>query len=88
MLTLFAVFWSNVGLSHKELEFGNLISIAASVAICLLWTIPTSFVSSLSSIDGLEDKFDWIAKANEKVPVLRPIIEQLAPFLIVVFNGL
>lgn len=59
-----------------------------TIAICLLWTIPISFFSGISKIEGLEAEFDFIKDANEELPALRAILAQVAPFLVVIVNAL
>jgi calcium permeable stress-gated cation channel len=54
------IFWFNVGRQHKDLQLGMLFSLAATSATCLLWTIPVSFVSSLSSVEALRTQFEGI----------------------------
>jgi hypothetical protein len=44
-----------------------------------------SFISSLSTIDGLR-KFEWINRMLDYLPWLEPVLAQLAPLLIVVAN--
>lgn len=56
------VFWNNVGREHKDLELGQLFSLAATTAACLLWTIPVTFVSSLSSVEGLRQAIPAVGK--------------------------
>jgi hypothetical protein len=47
-----------------------------------------TFFASLSSVEGLKAEFEWIADAIESYPFLGPLLEQLAPLLVVVFNSL
>ncbi len=80
------VFWTNVGREYKELQLGQLLSRAASVAICFLWTFPMTIIASLSSVEGLKRQFDVVEDAIEAFPALEPILQQLAPLLIVLSN--
>ncbi|CAB9513971.1 CSC1-like protein ERD4 [Seminavis robusta] len=82
------VLWPNVGKKHAEIQVGKLTSLVLTITICLLWTIPISFFSGLSSVEGMEEQFDFIKEANEKYPALRAILAQLAPFLVVIVNAL
>jgi Calcium-dependent channel, 7TM region, putative phosphate len=82
------ILWPNVGKDHKEIQIGTLLSLVLTVTICLLWTIPISFFTGLSNIEGLEAKVDFIREANEKYPALRAILAQAAPFLVVIVNAL
>jgi hypothetical protein len=83
-----SVLWTNLGKTHKALELGRLASFAITVTICLLWTIPMAFFASLSSVEGLKEQFSWIEDAIEAAPFLEPLLEQLAPLFVVVFNSL
>ena len=80
------VFWANVGREYDELQVGKLLSSAASVAICFLWTFPMTLIASLSTVEGLKRQFDVVADAVEAFPALEPILQQLAPLLIVLSN--
>jgi hypothetical protein len=62
------VFWHNVALEHKQLQVGKLISITLTVLLCLFWTIPMSFISSLSSVQGLTEAVPWIGDLLEMAP--------------------
>ena len=80
------VFWANVGRTHRDLQFGMLLSMTLTTLLCLFWTIPMSFISSLSSVEGLKGQFEWIAEALEAAPWLEPFLEQLAPLILIVAN--
>ena len=80
------VFWFNVGKTHKELQLGKLLSIGLTTALCLLWTIPMGFISTLASVEGLRGEFEWVDTALTKFPILEPALEQVAPLLIIVAN--
>jgi hypothetical protein len=80
------VFWSNVGKTHKDLQLGKLISFGLTAALCLLWTIPMSTISTLSSLEGLKDEVKIVADMLEVAPWLEPLFAQLAPLLIIVAN--
>ena len=58
------------------------------MTICLLWTLPISFFSGISNIQGLEEQFPAIKEANDKYPALEAILAQLAPLLVVIVNAL
>jgi hypothetical protein len=85
---LLSVIWTNLGKSHKQLQLGKLASFATTVTICFLWTIPMAFFASLSSVEGLKEQFSWLEDAIDAFPFLEPLLEQLAPLLVVVFNSL
>ncbi|GAX10877.1 hypothetical protein FisN_31Hh086 [Fistulifera solaris] len=82
------VFWANVGREHADLQIGSLISFTATVALCLLWTIPIAFLSSISSVEGLKSQFGWVEDAIDAFPPLEPILQQIAPLFVIIFNAL
>ncbi|CAB9518635.1 CSC1-like protein [Seminavis robusta] len=82
------IFWKNVGREHKDLQVGSLFSLAATAATCLLWTIPVSFVSSLSSVDALRKQFGFIDDVLNAAPWLVPILEVFAPQFLVILNAM
>lgn len=87
-LTFVLVNWSNVGKTHHQITVGKHISLAATAALCLLWTIPMSFIASLSSVAALRAEFDFIDSALDAAPFLEPVLEIVAPLFVVIVNGL
>lgn len=82
------VFWFNVGRGHKELQVGRLMSFAATAVLCLFWTIPVSFVASLSTIESLRAEVGFVDDLLDTLPFLVPFFEIAAPLLLVVVNAL
>ena len=82
------IIWENVGKTHRDLQVGKLASLALTAATCLLWTIPMGFFASLSSVDALKEKFEFLRKLLDGAPWLEPVFAQVAPLLVVIFNGL
>lgn len=82
------IFWFNVGRKNRELQVGRLLSLAATSALCLLWTIPVTFVASLSSVEALREEFDFIDDLLNNAPFLVGVFEIGAPLLLVIFNAL
>jgi len=78
----------NVGRTHKDLEVGRLLSLSATVALCLLWTIPMTFIASLSSVEALAEEFEWIKKMIEAVPFIGTVLGVLAPLFVKIANAL
>lgn len=81
------IFWKNVGKTHHELQVGKLLSFGLTVALCLFWTIPMSFIASLSNIDGLRT-IGFVDKLLDALPFLVPLFAQLAPLLIIVAQSM
>lgn len=67
---------------------GKLLSLGLTVALCLLWTIPMTFIASLSSVEGLRDEIEFIDDMLDKYPSLIPVFEVVAPLLVIVANSL
>lgn len=82
------IFWTNVGRSHKDLQIGRLVSFAATAALCLLWTIPMTFIASLSSVQALSQKFAFIGDLIQKFPFIGKVLEILAPLFVRLVNSL
>ena len=77
------VFWGNMNRTHKDLQLGKLAALGMTAAMCLLWTIPMSFFASLSNASSVQTDFKWIEAIFKEYPLLVPITEQIAPFLVV-----
>jgi calcium permeable stress-gated cation channel len=82
------IFWRNVGRTHKDLQLGNLASLAATTAVCFLWTIPMTFLASLSSVEALRTKVPFLDDLIDRFPFLSRFFEIVAPLLVKVVNGL
>ena len=63
-------------------------AVALSVVICFFWTIPVSFIASISSLEGLRSEFEFIDDMLDATPFLEPFFAVLAPLLLVAANSL
>ena len=79
--------WANVGKTHKELEIGLLMSTCLTVALCLFWTLVITFISTVSSIQGLTLIIPKIGEWLEAAPWLEPVLAQIAPLMILGANS-
>lgn len=80
--------WVNISRTHEALQIGKLTSLAMTVSLCLLWTIPMSFIASLSSVEGLRKKVAVVDDILNDFPALVPFFEIAAPLLVVIANSL
>eukprot|EP00544_Gedaniella_sp_CCMP2646_P013557 CAMPEP_0202490390 /NCGR_PEP_ID=MMETSP1361-20130828/7807_1 /ASSEMBLY_ACC=CAM_ASM_000849 /TAXON_ID=210615 /ORGANISM="Staurosira complex sp., Strain CCMP2646" /LENGTH=954 /DNA_ID=CAMNT_0049120269 /DNA_START=50 /DNA_END=2914 /DNA_ORIENTATION=- len=80
--------WSNVGKSNKELQVGTLISFSLTAFLCFFWTIPVSFIASLTSVDSLSRQVPFLANWVENAPWLGDVLAVLAPLLLIAVNAL
>lgn len=87
LLTFLLVYWYNVGVPHKEQVIGRLLSVSATGLTCLFWSIPTTFVSTLSSVQALKDQYKWMADVSEAVPVFDQVLELVAPLTLLALNA-
>ena len=63
-------------------------SLGLTVTICLLWTIPMTFIASLSTVEGLREEIEFIDDMLRKFPFLIPVFEIAAPLFVVMVNAL
>mmetsp|Transcript_1346 Transcript_1346/g.2434 ORF Transcript_1346/g.2434 Transcript_1346/m.2434 type:complete len:887 (+) Transcript_1346:264-2924(+) len=82
------VVWGNVGKSHKEQQLSYLLAQGATIATCLFWTIPVSFLSSLSEVEKLQELIPGLEKALVKNPWLASLLAQLSPLMLVLLTSL
>ncbi|TDH73350.1 hypothetical protein CCR75_006398 [Bremia lactucae] len=80
--------WKNFGLPHKLRAKWKLVSIGISLLIGLFWTVPTAFVASMSSVDELQHLFPWLRGLLTTYPWLLIALQQTAPLVYSVMNGL
>ena len=81
------IYWSNVGLTNKKIQIGNLISLSLTLFLCLVWTIPVSFISSFSKASDLQKLLPFLANWIKEAPWLIPLLAQLQPLLLVLLNS-
>lgn len=81
------IYWHFIGMPHKAIKSGQLTALALTVLLCLVWTIPVSFIASLTDLDALRESFGWLDDLLENQPWLEPFMAQIAPLLIVGLNA-
>ena len=71
-----------------SLQIGGLLSLGLTAGLCFLWTIPMSFIASLSSVEDLRRSNDFLDNVFDSVPILVPFFEVVAPLLVVIANSI
>ncbi|TYZ63945.1 hypothetical protein PybrP1_003283 [[Pythium] brassicae (nom. inval.)] len=82
------VVWANIGVSYNQKSTWHFISVALTCAIILFWTIPTSFIVSLSKVDSMKENWKWLAGVVEDNPWLGSVLAQLSPLMLSVMSAL
>lgn len=82
------IFWNNVGITHQKQQVTYVIAQLLTVTLCLFWTIPVVFVSSLSQVESLKELIPGLEDVVVKHPWLTPLLEQLNPVLLSVLKAL
>lgn len=82
------VVWENIGVSYNQKTYWLMISVALTCAIILFWTIPTSFVVSLSKVDSIKRNWAWLAHVVKDNPWIDSVLEQLSPLMLSVMSAL
>jgi hypothetical protein len=80
--------WKNVGKAHTTKQIGELISLWMTVALCIFWTIPVAFVSSLSNVGSLTKILPFLKEPVENNAWLSQALALMAPLLLVAFVSL
>jgi hypothetical protein len=80
--------WKNVGKTNKSKQIGELISFLLTVALCIFWTIPVSFVASLSNVEALTELLPFLKAPVENYDWFSSLLALLAPLILVVFISL
>jgi hypothetical protein len=81
------IFWRNVGLPVKARRVGRYVAFAATAVLCLFWSIPVAFISSLTQVSSLERLLPFLKHWLEALPGLAQLLAQLAPLLLYVLNS-
>jgi len=80
------IFWRNVGLPHRARRGGIIAAFAATSVLCLFYSIPMAFVSSLTEVNSLKESLPTLGRWIEEYPWLETVCNQLAPMLLLFFN--
>jgi hypothetical protein len=80
------IFWRNIGLRHQAKRSGTLAAIAATTVLCLFWSVPMAFISSLTEINTLKVSLPKLGAWIEAYPFMQKLLAQLAPMLLLLFN--
>ena len=59
------IIWEYVGITHKQQQIYYLLAQAATIFTCIFWTIPVSFIASLSELEHLKGIIPGLDKALE-----------------------
>lgn len=72
------VVWSNLSMNPYEKKLRTAGFWAATIALCLFWTIPVAFTGIVSNVSGLADKVHWLGWLNH-IGVVSGIIQAIGP---------
>jgi hypothetical protein len=73
------VVWDNMNLSTVVTKGRRLVILAVSTAMILLWTVPTLFIASLSSLSVLVNAFSFLAFLQDLPSAVIPLVEGIIP---------
>ncbi|ETV77990.1 hypothetical protein, variant 2 [Aphanomyces astaci] len=83
------IVWANVGTyTYEQRDVFALVAIAATAALILFWTVPTTLVVALSSVDSLRRVVPHLNELLDSFPWLESLLQQLSPLGLVVMNSL
>ena len=83
-----AVFWNNVGMTHRKQQVGFITSQVLTGLLCLFWTIPVTFITSLAEVNSLKKEIPFLETATENYPWIETLLAQLNPILLVILKVL
>lgn len=82
------IFWNNVGLSHKNQQIGFITAQILTATLCIFWTIPVTFITSLAEVESLKKALPSLNTAIQNYPWIEPLLSQLNPILVVILKVL
>lgn len=80
------LFWRNVGLPGQAKRSGVLTAVAATSTLCIFWSIPMGFITSLTKVQTLKERLPKLGDWIEENPWAEPFFSQLAPLLLFIIN--
>ena len=81
------IFWGNVGKNREVLHTGWLLSITATVAICLFWTFLVSFIVNLTNVEHLKSESASLEKTLDVNPWIGRVLSIISPLLLLIFTS-
>lgn len=81
-----AIFWNNVGLSHRNQQLGFVTAQVLTGTLCIFWTIPVTFITSLAEVSSLKKEIPNLATAIKNYPWIEPLLSQLNPILLMILK--
>jgi calcium permeable stress-gated cation channel len=80
------IYWPNIGLPPSSRRTGTIVSLAATATLCLFWSIPVAFISSLTEVNSLKETLPRLGDLMEQMPALELIFATMAPLLLLGLN--
>ena len=81
-----AIFWRNVGLPPSARRGGRAAAIAASAVLCIFWSIPMTFISSLTELNSLKESLPKFGAWIDQRPAFERFLALTAPLILLFFN--
>jgi hypothetical protein len=80
------IFWRNVGMPYSARRVGWMLSALACSVLCIFWSFPTAFISSMTEVNSLKGTLPRLGALIEELPQLEIILALLAPLLLLSLN--
>jgi Late exocytosis, associated with Golgi transport/Calcium-dependent channel, 7TM region, putative phosphate len=80
------IFWRNVGLPFRARRGGILAAAASTGVLCFFWTVPMSFISSLTELSSLKSALPNLGRYLDDHSLMEKVFAQIAPLVLLFFN--
>lgn len=71
---------------HRARRTGLALSVVATAALCIFWSIPIAFISSLTAVYSLKNALPRLGEFVDTHPWVESILALLAPLLLLLIN--
>jgi Calcium-dependent channel, 7TM region, putative phosphate len=71
---------------HRARRTGSALSVAATATLCIFWSIPVAFISSLTEVNSLKKTLPGLGNFIEEHPWVEPIMALIAPLMLLLLN--
>lgn len=75
------VVWDNLGKGYFKRFGGAAVATVFYVALLFLWTIPITFVASLTTLEALSEQLPFLEPVVDLSPVIKGFLEGFLPSL-------
>eukprot|EP00961_Rhodomonas_salina_P155403 2092716-Rhodomonas_salina.1 len=81
------IYWRNIGLDHWKLQIMSIFAGFLTVALCVFWTLPVSFIATLTKVESLKARVPFLETWSNNFSLLDELLAVVAPLALIQLNN-